>query len=102
MRKKLYDCVAVHGLQGQASYRNAESTSSADGEHTRRKAYACTNCMEFFAELSTAYHYHLDERLEYNKWFPFNRAQLQQHDPSTYSILVEIWNQHETEKQNHN
>ena len=40
MMKKLYDCVPVHGVQGLKG-----ST----------KAYACYNCMEFFAELSVAF-----------------------------------------------
>lgn len=57
------------------------------------KAYACMNVMEFWAELSTAYHYHLDETTEYNKWFPHNRHQLIQHDPESYYVLHKLWNQ---------
>ena len=45
MTKKLYDSVAVHGIQGK------------DGPI---KAYACANAMEFFAELSVAYLWHSD------------------------------------------
>lgn len=68
--------------------------------HLRRqrktaKAYACTNCMEFFAELSVAYHWKEDEVTEYNKWYPFNRHQLQQHDPKTVHILDKYWTQFE-------
>lgn len=40
MERHLYDRVDVHGRQGLAG---------------PIKAYACANCMEFFAELSTAY-----------------------------------------------
>ena len=40
MSKGLYHAVNVHGPQGR------QGTA---------KAYACTNCMEFFAEISTAY-----------------------------------------------
>ena len=65
MRLNLYDAVSVHGSQG------------LDGPI---KAYACTNRMEYFAELSVAYHYHVDDLFEYNKWFPFNRCQLRSHD----------------------
>ena len=40
MERKLYDCVPVHGKQGLRG---------------GQKAYACYNCMEFFAELSVAF-----------------------------------------------
>lgn len=84
MKAKLYDSVYVHGPQGVA----------ADGTRTTAKAYACTNCMEFFAELSVAYHYSLDEE-EYNKWYPHNRMQLIKHDPASYAVLDRIWRQYE-------
>ena len=75
MSRKLYDCVPVHGPQG---------------ENGPIKAYACTNPMEFFAELSVAYLYHSDFQ-EYNKWFPHNRSQLRKHDPNTCKILNKLW-----------
>ena len=78
MTKKLYDCVAVHGPQMKRG---------------GVKAYACMNAMEFWAELSTAYHYHLDDATEYNKWFPHNRTQLLQHDPDSFAVLQRLWNQ---------
>lgn len=82
MKKKLYDNVHVHGPQGLA----------ADGvTRITAKAYACTNCMEFFAELSVAYLYAKDASTEYNKWFPFNRAQLLQHDPASAEALEYEW-----------
>ena len=40
MAEHLYDCVPVHGSQGL---------------NGGTKAYACYNCMEFFAELSVAF-----------------------------------------------
>jgi hypothetical protein len=84
MKAKLYDCVQVHGPQGVAR----------DGRRVTAKAYACTNCMEFFAELSVAYLYCLDEE-EYNKWFPHNRGQLRRHDPASYAVLEKVWKQYE-------
>lgn len=88
MKARLYDCVRVHGPQGLA----------ADGvTPITAKAYACTNCMEFFAELSVAYHWGLDEATEYNKWFPFNRAQLLLHDPATTKVLQAEWLKFESE-----
>ncbi|KAL7569380.1 hypothetical protein ACA910_010466 [Epithemia clementina (nom. ined.)] len=88
MCEGLYDCVPVHGAQGP-----------------KARAYACTNAMEYFAELSTAFLGGIDNRPdddeydkdrpypkhEYNKWFPFNRRQLQEHDPRAYKMLQKIW-----------
>lgn len=83
MKTGLYDRVKVHGPQG---------AQSPDG---KAKAYACTNCMEFFAELSVAYHYNDDGDMEYNKWFPFNRQQLMEYDRKSYDVLAKLWNAHE-------
>lgn len=74
MSKGLYDAVAVHGPQG----RNGPI-----------KHYACSNHMEFFAELSVAYHWKEDS--EYNKWYPFNHQQLQEHDPDTCRVMDKYW-----------
>ncbi len=76
MEKKLYDNVKVHGPQG------AKGTA---------KHYACTNCMEFFAELSTSLMYNKDDEIEFNKWFPHNSHQFKLHDPQSYSTLCSIW-----------
>jgi hypothetical protein len=60
MAQDLYRQVPVHGPQGP---------------HNR--AYACQNPMEYFAELSTAFlGCPQNSRDEYNKWYPFNRAQI--------------------------
>eukprot|EP00581_Thalassiosira_minuscula_P008123 CAMPEP_0183705310 /NCGR_PEP_ID=MMETSP0737-20130205/2455_1 /TAXON_ID=385413 /ORGANISM="Thalassiosira miniscula, Strain CCMP1093" /LENGTH=748 /DNA_ID=CAMNT_0025932447 /DNA_START=49 /DNA_END=2293 /DNA_ORIENTATION=- len=69
----LYDCVPVHGPQGP-----------------RCKAYACQDQMEYFAELSVAFLGGLDDR-EHNKWYPFNRAQLRDHDPRAFAMLCRMW-----------
>lgn len=76
MSRRLYDLVPVHGPQGIAG---------------PQKAYACTNCMEFFAELSVAYHWQCDDTTEYNKWFPHNRRQLQDHDLESFELLSRVW-----------
>ena len=70
----LYDCVRVHGSQGP-----------------RCKAYACQDPMEYFAELSVAFLGGLDEEREHNKWYPFNRAQLREHDPRAFDLLCRMW-----------
>ncbi|KAL7426770.1 hypothetical protein ACHAXM_000597 [Skeletonema potamos] len=74
MKDGLYDCVRVHGAQGP-----------------KCKAYACTNPMEYFAELSVAFLGGLDDTLEHNKWFPFNRKQLREHDPRAFDLLCHMW-----------
>lgn len=56
------------------------------------KAYCCANCMEFWAELSVAYHWTQDTTTEYNKWFPFNRHQLLSHDVVSHGVLHKYWN----------
>jgi hypothetical protein len=85
MEKKLYDCVPVHGPQG--------TTGGC-------KAYACYNCMEFFAELSVAFLWQKDSHVdgapltcakEYNKWFPHNYCQLKSHDLDTCKVLAQAW-----------
>jgi predicted HD phosphohydrolase len=77
MKEKLYACVKVHGPQGPTA-----------------KAYACANEMEYWAELSTAFLGGIGPDYadkEYNKWFPFNRQQLKEHDPRAYSLLSKLW-----------
>jgi hypothetical protein len=74
MKEGLYECVKVHGTQGPEA-----------------KAYASSNCMEYFAELSAAFLGGTDETIEYNKWYPFNRKQIQEHDPRAYELLKRVW-----------
>lgn len=78
MEERLYDNVKVH---------------NHDGGNDECKAYAATDPMEYFAELSVAYLGGVgdDEDLEYNKWYPFNRQQLKDHDPRAFSLLQKIW-----------
>jgi hypothetical protein len=48
------------------------------------KAYAATNEMEFFAEMSCAYNNQLD-------YYPKDRAALKKHDPVTYKVMEDVW-----------
>ncbi len=79
MNEGLYDCVPVHNCHGGID---------------ECKAYACTDAMEYFAELSVAFlgGVEEDKDLEFNKWYPFNRNQIQKHDPRAYHMLKKIWN----------
>jgi len=51
---------------------------------TRQKAYAATNPMEYFAELTEAY-------FGKNDFEPFNRKELKRHDPEGYQMIREVW-----------
>lgn len=51
---------------------------------TKEKAYAITNEMEYFAELSEAY-------FSSNDFFPFNRSELSEFDPVGYRIIRQVW-----------
>lgn len=74
MDEGLYNLVKVHGPQGPTA-----------------RAYACSDEMEYFAELSTAFLGSKKETDEYNKWYPFNRAQVKEHDPRAYALLKNLW-----------
>ena len=74
----LYDCVEVKKLFGEQT------------QCTTARAYACTDPMEYFAELSTAF-LGGDAKEDYNKWFPFNRQQIKEHDPRAYALLQDMW-----------
>ncbi len=54
--------------------------------YTGRKvrAYAAENHHEYFAEGTEAYFYR-------NDFYPFVKAELKEHDPVLYDLLVEIW-----------
>lgn len=48
------------------------------------QAYAMTSPMEYFAETTEAY-------FGRNDFYPFDRAELQRHDPDAYELLGELW-----------
>lgn len=48
------------------------------------RAYAATDEKEYFAEGTEAYFYR-------NDFYPFVKAELKQHDPVLYDLMVEIW-----------
>ncbi len=79
-----YDCCpSVHGPQSQLI---------TDGQQL--KAYACTNCKEYFAELSVSFLSPTgrdESKCEFNKWFPHNRQQLSAHDPVAFEVLLRLW-----------
>lgn len=54
--------------------------------HPRSRAYAASNEVEYFAELSVAY---FDSSVMY---FPFSRDDLQKHDPVGFALMKSFWN----------
>lgn len=50
----------------------------------RERAYAATNQMEYFAELSEAF-------FGTNDFFPYVRSELAEHDPRAFKLLAELW-----------
>ena len=48
------------------------------------KHYATTDHKEYFAEATESYLYH-------NDFYPFVRAELNQHDPAAYAIMERVW-----------
>jgi hypothetical protein len=38
-----------------------------------------------------AYHWIADDSTEYNKWFPFNRAQFIVHDKDSFEVFEKYW-----------
>lgn len=103
MKNKLYDCVPYHTLEKKG--------------YSEARAYACTNACEYFAELSVAFLSNVyeddcdpcDEKsanairrgksvdmdetkdIEFNKWFPFNKKQLEEFDPKAFRCLQRMW-----------
>ena len=61
---------------------HGDNTLLYDG--SRVKHYGLTNPMEFFAEMTEAY-------FGVNDFFPFNRAELREHEPEIYTLMADIW-----------
>ena len=72
----------------QAAYERARDNGTYNavsrGNGKTERAYAMTNPMEYFAELSEAL-------LGRNDFFPFDRQQLGRHDPQGHKLLVRLW-----------
>lgn len=75
-----------------AAYKSAKASQryervqrkNAAGQVNWDRAYAMTNPMEYFAESTEAF-------FSRNDFFPFNRTELQQHDPDMDALLVRLW-----------
>ena len=78
-----YDHAMDEGL-----YDAVLKNTTANGEPVR--AYAATNPVEYFAELSEAY-------FGLNDFFPFTKRQLRQHDPEGFAVVEKMWSLSEDE-----
>jgi hypothetical protein len=77
----------------KAAYERAKASGSYDAvkrwngsafASKPEKAYAMTNPMEYFAESTEAY-------FTRNDFYPFNKTELQEHDPAMVAVLEEMW-----------
>jgi len=66
------------------TYDNVERWFGNGRSNTFERAYAMVDPMEYFAETTEA----LFSR---NDFFPFNRAELKQHDPEMEQLLARLW-----------
>jgi hypothetical protein len=66
------------------SYEKVERWFGNGRPNTHERAYAMTNPMEYFAECTEAFFSH-------NDFFPFDRAQLKQHDPEMEQLIAKLW-----------
>lgn len=56
----------------------------SDGRKRLDRAYAMTNAKEYFAECTEAY-------FSSNDFYPFNREELEKHDPEMFALLGKVW-----------
>jgi dipeptidyl-peptidase-4 len=71
---KAYDAAMKAGIYEKSLLFNGETV----------KHYATTDHKEYFAEATEAYLYH-------NDFYPFVRAELNQHDPTAFALMEKIW-----------
>ncbi len=76
--KAAFQKAKAGGKYNQVQRRDAKGNMRLD------RAYALTNPMEYFAESTEAF-------FSTNDFFPFNRAELEQHDPEMERLLGQLW-----------
>lgn len=77
--KKAFDNARSGGKYDRVQRRHGEGRPT-----TFERAYALRNAMEYFAETTEAF-------FSRNDFFPFNRADLQTHDPEMFALLTVLW-----------
>ena len=100
MDEGLYDncnyhsCLVGEKNKNESPLGDDQEQCQPEYEVKTTKHYACTNAMEYFAELSVAFLASPDDDLpqeEYNKWYPHNAKQLKEHDPRAFELLQKLW-----------
>lgn len=76
--KVAYDSVKRSGKYDRVERQDSEGRKRLD------VAYALTNPQEYFAESSEAY-------FTRNDFFPYDRKELEQHDPETLKLIAKLW-----------
>ncbi len=76
---------AYERAKAGGSYEKVERSFGNGRRNTKEEAYAMTNPMEYFAESTEAF-------FSRNDFFPFNLAELKQHDPPMAKLLERLWN----------
>jgi hypothetical protein len=75
---------AFREARDKGGYDRVERVNGRGKANTREKAYAMTNAKEYFAETTEAF-------FSRNDFFPFNKAELERHDPRMAALLGEAW-----------
>ncbi len=72
----------------RSAFENARRSGSYDNvryhDGSMRRAYAMNDHKEYFAEITEAY-------FGTNDFYPFNRAELERHDPQGFALMERIW-----------
>lgn len=79
---------AYNRAKASGSYDRVERWNGDGKPKTTERAYAMTNPMEYFAEMSEAF-------FSRNDFYPFNREELRQHDPEMERLLQRLWGETE-------
>lgn len=75
---------AAFGTAKQSGKYDRVERQDSEGRKRMDVAYALTNPQEYFAESTEAY-------FTRNDFFPFDRNELNQHDPETLKLIAKLW-----------
>jgi Mlc titration factor MtfA (ptsG expression regulator) len=75
---------AYERAKSEGLYDKVDRWAGNGRPYTHEPAYAMTNPMEFFAELSESF-------FARNDFYPFTHEELKQHDPESELMLAKVW-----------
>ena len=82
---------AYWAMMDTNKYLNIEHKTNNHTREIEPIGYHRKNFEEFWSELSLAYLW--DRESEFNDYFPFNRAQLREYDPESFTAIEQVWSQ---------